>query len=370
MADQSKAWICCVCGHIHYGDTPPECCVLCGAGPDLFEPYQESQAEVPEVVTQWRCLICDYVAEGSEPPEVCPVCGAPADQFEVYHAEAPAAAATEGNTQTYVIVGAGIAGLSAVEAISKSSANAKIVVLSKEDELPYYRLNLTRYLAGEIQAEHLPLHPESWYNEQGIDLRLGVELCSVDREQKTVTLRDGDTLNYDKLILAMGSHPFVPPIPGANRENVTVLRTKQDADHILAQAGPEARIVVLGGGLLGLEAAGALVDKAASVTVLEGFGWLLPRQLTQNAAQPVENHVRGLGIQLRLGARVKELVGDERVHGVLLDDDELIPADLVILSTGVRPNSYVARLVELEVHGGIVVNNHMQTSDPDIYACR
>jgi nitrite reductase (NADH) large subunit len=368
MTSLPKAWICTVCGYIHTGDEAPECCVLCGAGKDLFEPYEESAPAVPDVASQWRCLLCDYVADGQEPPEVCPVCGATADQFEAYHAETVESVVSDNKAQTFVIVGAGIAGISAAESIRKASPDADIIVLSKESELPYYRLNLTRYLAGEIGAEQLPLHPEPWYKEQGITLMLSAELCSVDVDQQCLKLRAGETLSYDKLILAMGSHPFVPPVPGANRENVTVLRTKQDTEYILKHAPSDARVVVIGGGLLGLEAAGALVGKVASVALLEGYGWLLPRQLTKAAALPLETHVRSLGIELYQKAKVKEIVGDERARGVLLESGELVPADLIIISTGVRANSYVARMAGLEVHHGIVVNNHLQTSAPNIYA--
>ena len=229
-------------------------------------------------------------------------------------------------------------------------------------------MNLTRYLAGEIGPEHLPLHAERWYEEQAIELKLCAELCTVDPDQHRLRLRGGEDLCYDKLILAMGSHPFVPPVPGANRENVTILRTRQDAEYILTQVQSDTRVVVIGGGLLGLEAAGALIDKAASVAVLEGYGWLLPRQLSQTAAAPMEQHVRSLGIDLHQKVKVKEIVGDERARGVRLEDGTEVRADLVIISTGVRPNSYVARLAGLEVHSGIVVNNHLQTSAPDIYA--
>lgn len=368
MAAQPKAWICTVCGHIHTGDTPPACCVLCGAGSDLFEPYVEPQSAVPETVSQWRCLLCDYVADGDEPPEVCPVCGAPADQFEAYQPDAVPAIPDTHDTETFVVVGAGIAGISAAQTIRKASSDARIIVLSKEMHLPYYRLNLTRYLAGEITSNQLPLHDQSWYDSNRIELKLGAELCTVDVQAKSLKLRNGDTLSYDKLILAMGSHPFVPPVPGVNRENVTVVRTLQDTEQVLAQVRPETRVVVIGGGLLGLEAAGALANKVASVSVMEGFGWLLPRQLNQAAAEHLQTYVQGLGITLHLNVKVKEIVGDERARAVVLESGEEVPADLVILSTGVRSNSYVARLAGLEVHHGIVVNNHLQTSEPDIYA--
>ncbi|MCP4456105.1 MAG: FAD-dependent oxidoreductase [Planctomycetes bacterium] len=224
MAGESRAWICTVCGYIHTGNEPPESCVPCGAGKELFESYEESPPTVPEGMSQWRCLLCDYVADGDELPEVCPICGATADQFEAFHAEVVEAVSSGDTAQTFVVVGAGIAGISAAESIRKVSSDARIVVLSKEAEQPYYRLNLTRYLAGEIGADQLPLHPEAWYQEQGIEVRLSTEVCTVDVDQRSLALRSGETPSYDKLILAIGSHPFVPPVPGANRENVSRIR--------------------------------------------------------------------------------------------------------------------------------------------------
>jgi nitrite reductase (NADH) large subunit len=166
----------------------------------------------------------------------------------------------------------------------------------------------------------------------------------------------------------MGSHPFVPPIAGANRENVTVLRTREDADFILERSRDGARCAVIGGGLLGLETAGALSRQGAEVTVLEGFGWLLPRQLNQKAGEILEKHLSETGVRFRTGVRVKEFVGDELVRGVQLEEGESIDADLVVVSAGVRPNSYLARIAGLKVATGVVVDDHLQSSHPDVLA--
>jgi len=364
----SQTWICSVCGYVHHGAEPPDYCPVCGATKDMFEPYTEApKAQAAAAPMQWRCLNCGYIHEGAEPPAYCPVCGATADRFEPYTPAAPVSHPT-GVAQKIVIIGAGIAGLAAAEAIRKSAPQDEILLISKEPDLPYYRLNLTRYLAGEVTAEQLVLHPETWYQEQQITLQRQTELRTINLAQKQLTLSDGNQATYDKLILTVGSHPFVPPLPGVNREQVMALCTKTDADAILAAAQAGAKCVCIGGGLLGLETAGALARRGVDVTLLEGHGWLLPRQLNQHAGDLLERYVIAQGITLRKHAQTQELVGDERVRGVLLKDGATLPADLVVITTGVRSNSYLARLAGLEVNQGVVVNNHLQTSHPDVFA--
>lgn len=326
MRDQPvKAWICTICGYIHYGDTPPAECPVCGADATMFEPYKIEEAQA-----------------------------------------APVPAAEK--AATVIIVGAGIAGVSAAEAVRKISADARIVLLSDESELPYYRLNLTRYLDGELKANDLPLHPLHWYEENRIDLRLDTSVIALDPGKKSITTEKGDTLVYDRLILANGAHSFKPPIPGAEQKNVYTLRTHPDADLILAAAQPGMNCVCIGGGILGLETAGALNHRGARVTVIEALQWLMPRQLNRKAAANFENRVRRMGIELITGVKIKELAGDGQVSGVLLEDGALHPADLVVISAGVRSNTDLARKSGLTVNQGIVVDDRMQTSDPNIYA--
>ena len=369
MSDaQSTSWICTVCGYIHYGPEPPDCCPVCGSTKDYFELHaQVSPSQEPASPTRWRCLNCGYVHFGASPPARCPVCGAAADRFEPLAIKA-SAGTQPGLRGKVVVVGAGIAGVSAAEAVRQASSEAEIILLSKEPCLPYYRLNLTRYLAGEVGPDQLDLHPASWYEAHGIQSTHDVEVRAIDLEDRTLTLRDGVEHSYDKLILSAGAHPFVPPFPGANRENVTVLRTRAHADAILATCQPGLRCVCIGGGLLGLETAGALAQRGVKVTILEGHGWLLPRQLNQKAGELLEGYVTSLGISIRRQARAQELLGDERVRGALLQDDSTIPADLVVIATGVRSNSYLARIAGLDVNRGVIVDNTLRTSHPDVFA--
>jgi nitrite reductase (NADH) large subunit len=361
------AWLCTVCGYVHQGPEPPDVCPVCGADKALFEPYQQAEPAAVKTAEQSRCLNCKYVHDGPAPPAFCPVCGATYDRFEPYLREAAAGPHADLRDKI-VIVGAGIAGVSAAEAAAGLSPRAEIVLISKESHLPYYRLNLTRYLAGEVEAAELELHPRNWYEERNIDLLLETELLAIDPEGKELDLSGGETLGYDKLILTVGSHPFVPSLPGVNREKVTVLRTREHAEEILETCKEGSRCVCIGGGLLGLETAGALSRRGAEVTLLEGHGWLLPRQLNRRAGERLEAFVAGSGIKLLRGVRVEELVGDEQVRGLLLDDGETIPADMVIITTGVRSNSYLARLADIKVNRGVIVDSNLTASRPDIFA--
>jgi nitrite reductase (NADH) large subunit len=175
-------------------------------------------------------------------------------------------------------------------------------------------------------------------------------------------------LPFDKLLLAAGAHPFIPPFPGADREGVTGLRTVEDARAILAACRAGAKCVCIGGGLLGLETAGGLARQGADVTLLEGYGWLLPRQLNQRAGEILSGYVSATGIKLRTKAVTREIVGNERVRGVLLEDGSTVPADLVVIATGIRSNSHLARRAGLEVNQGVVVDSLLATSHPDVFA--
>jgi len=368
MAGTDAAWRCTVCAYIHRGPQPPDVCPVCGAPRDAFEQRVEQvRRPARPRVTKWRCLICSYVHTGSEPPDQCPVCGAHRDRFEPIGGEAEKVREAA-RPKKVVIVGAGIAGVSAAESLRASSPSAEITLVSKESHLPYYRLNLTRFVAGEIGQEQLPIHPENWYAENGIRLMLGREATSLDLQGRTVACSGGESLRYDKLLLAAGAHPFVPPIPGAYRDGVVRLRTIEDARLLLDQISPGKVCLAIGGGVLGLETAAGLARRGADVTLLEGYGWLMPRQLNEPAGDLLAEFVAGQGVALRTNAQVEEILGDERVRAVRLKDGGVYSADLVVITTGIRPNSYLARMAGLEVAQGVVVDDSLATSDPDVFA--
>ena len=339
MPGTNQAWCCGVCGYVHRGAEPPDVCPVCGAPRELFELRADSPSSTAKpAVSQWRCLICGYLHAGSEPPAECPACGARSDCFEPVSEAAEAVVAT-GQPIRVVIIGAGIAGVTAAESLRAASPTTEITILSLESELPYYRLNLTRYLAGEIGENDLPIHSANWYEEQRIRLMLGAEASAIRVEDHLVELHNGEKLPFDKLLLATGSHPFMPPIPGAELDGVTSLRTAKDARAILAACSNSIKCVCIGGGLLGLETAGALARRGVDVTLLEGHGWLLPRQLNQRAGEILNAYVASTGIKLCTKANTREIVGSGHVQSVRLEDGSTIAADLVVIATGVRPNS-------------------------------
>jgi len=368
MSDAPEnAWRCSVCGYVHRGVEPPEWCPVCGSPSSEYEAYTEPPVTPKATVHRERCLNCSYMHMGSEPPEICPICASSADCFEPVD-ERDEIVEAGGRVAKVVVVGAGIAGVSAVESLRRAAPNADITLISKEHHLPYYRLNLTRYLAGEIGEHDLPIHPQSWYDEEKIELLSGMEIDNLSLKDREVELLDGSKVAYEKLILTIGAHPFIPPFPGAHMEGVNSLRTVEDAKSILEASQSGKTCVCIGGGLLGIETAGALARNGTDVTLLEGHEWLMPRQLNRKAAELLAEHVAATGIKLQTEARTKEIVGDERVAGVLLEDGNTIPAEVVIIATGIRPNSYLARRAGLNVNKGVIVDNLLTTSHPDVFA--
>lgn len=309
----------------------------------------------------WRCVVCGYIHHGDAPPDECPVCGAGRDSFEPVQEKAPVAAPAEG-TARIVVIGGGIAAVSAVEAARRTSVDVKITMFSREPELPYYRLNLTRFLAGEIDEGELSIHPAAWYTERKIDVLTGAEAVSI--RQKQIEIQGGKTTPFDKLIFATGAHAFLPPVPGSNQKKIITLRTIEDARGLVKALKPGMKCVCIGGGILGLETAGALARRGAAVALLEGHAYLMPRQLSSRAGEIMKEFIEGIGIRLKTNARIKEITG----AGVLLENGETLPADQVIFTTGVRSNTHLARQAGLAVNNGIVVDNHLQSTNPDIFA--
>lgn len=366
FVNATNVWKCEVCGYIHEGPTPPDKCPVCGVGPELFSPLESpAPSRDSKPTSRWRCTICDYEHDGPEPPDACPVCDAGPEHFEALPDEERQAAAPA--ERSVVIVGAGIAGLTAAEKARATCGKCGITLINKEPGLPYYRLNLTRFLAGEVDEAQLIMQRETWFERHGIDL-VEAEVGAIDPAARRLTLDTGKTMDYDSLILANGSHAFVPPFSGVRRAGVHVFRTLADGLKIVDVAKPGSECVCIGGGLLGLETAGALRKKGVKVSIVEGFNWLLPRQLPEIAGTMLIRYIESLGIGVYAGAVVKELTGDESVRGVMLQDGRELRADFVVISTGVRSNSYLARRCGLTVANGVVVDDRMRTSHPDIYA--
>jgi 3-phenylpropionate/trans-cinnamate dioxygenase ferredoxin reductase component len=270
----------------------------------------------------------------------------------------------------YVIVGASLAGAKAAESLRQEGFDGPVVLIGDETERPYERPPLSKdYLLGKAERESIYVHPESWYAEHDVDLRLGTRVTGIDPAAHEVTLAEGNRLGYGRLLLATGSSPRRLPVPGADADGVLYLRRVADSDKIKAAFQTAARIAVIGAGWIGLETAAAARAAGVEVTILEAAGLPLLRVLGSEAAQVFADLHREQGVDLRFGVQVSELAGSGgRVRGVRLADGSQVEADTVIVGVGITPNTQLAEAAGLAVSNGVVVDARLRSSDPDIYA--
>ena len=269
----------------------------------------------------------------------------------------------------FLIAGGWAAGTAAAAHLRRLDPSAAISIVDAEP-VPYYsRPDLIDYVAGRKSRDQLFVHDTSWYGDNRISLTSGHVVTQIHPVEHTCTLDDGSVLSYDRLLLANGSSPFVPPLPGTSQSNVFALRTLVDAEALLLRIAPGSNAVIVGGGVLGLEVARALTERGMTASVLEFAGRLLPNQLDETAATMLREYLRSLGITAMLGVESQEVVsGDLGAAGILLKDGRRVPGTFVLFSTGVRPNTSVARAAGIAVGRGIQVDDSMQTSAADIFA--
>lgn len=266
----------------------------------------------------------------------------------------------------YFILGGGVAALSAAKAIRENDPNGLIVMLTEEDALPYSRIMLTKQLMKAVSAADLTLEPAAWYDAPGRDIipLTGRRVKAIDTERKTVSLEDGLVFPYDKLVYALGARCFIPPFEGSNSNKVVAIRTAEDASRVRELAATATNAVVIGGGVLGLEAAWALHQAGIAVSVVEFAPRLMPRQLDEWESARVAQAIEASGTKLYLSASVAKYDGST----LTLQDGRIIPADMVIVSAGVRANAEIAAAAGIRVERKVIVDERMQTSAPDVYA--
>lgn len=269
----------------------------------------------------------------------------------------------------FVIVGQGVAGVNAARGLAQvRSDHDEIHIYTDEKYLYYPRPRLPAFLAGEITLDELILYPAEWYEKRGIQVHLGEAVAEVNPQSKHITLAGGRQVAYDRLLLSNGSRPNVPPIKGADKKGVFTLRTVANALEIQAFARTIEHAVVIGGGLLGLEAARAVSALGPKVTVVEFFERLLPRQLDLEGAQMLQREMERFGLTIVTGAVTEEILGSGEVRGIRLKDGREIPGELVIISAGIRPNTELAAAAGIQVNRGVVVDSAMRTSAADVWA--
>jgi nitrite reductase (NADH) large subunit len=274
--------------------------------------------------------------------------------------------------QRLVVVGNGMAGIRAVEELLKMAPDLyDVTVFGAEPHPNYNRILLSPVLAGEQTLQQIILNPLSWYVENGITLHTGKKVARVDRVKRLVIAEDGTEAAYDRLLLATGSNPFILPVPGKELQGVITYRDIADTEAMIDAAKSYKKAVVIGGGLLGLEAANGLKLRGMNVTVVHIMPWLMERQLDDTAGQLLQRSLEARGITFEIGANTEALIADKdgRVMCVRFKDGREIPADLVVMAAGIRPNTTLAESMGLHCNRGIVVSDTMQTmTDPRVYA--
>ena len=269
-----------------------------------------------------------------------------------------------------VMVGNGMAGVRTLEELLKIAPDQyDIAVFGAEPHANYNRILLSPVLAGEMTLKEIMLNDVDWYAQNGIRLHLGRKVVKIDRAGRKVVAEDGTEESYDRLLLATGSNPFILPVPGTGLRGVITYRDIADTEAMIEASVHSRNAVVIGGGLLGLEAANGLKLRGMDVTVVHLMPWLMERQLDRTAARMLQRSLEQKGLKFLLEKQTAEITGSEgRVSSLRFKDGEEIPADLVVMAVGIRPNIELAKSAGLHCDRGIVVSDTMQTHDPRIYA--
>ncbi len=266
-----------------------------------------------------------------------------------------------------LILGSSAAGLACAEALRQKS-DAEITIIGKESYKPYYRPALSHMILSNDLPSRFYLKPDSYYKDNNIKLVLDTEVTAIDRQNKKIYTNTGQEILYTKLVIALGSSNFVPPLQGVDKKGVFNLKYYSDLLKLNEYATNKQNITIIGGGLLGIEAAWAFKKAGKSVTIVEFLDRLMANQLSPAASALVEKEIEASGIRVMTGKSVKQILGDDELMAVLLESGEEVPTDILFYSIGVRPNISIAKAAGLTVEKGIVVNDKMQTSDNDIYA--
>jgi len=272
-------------------------------------------------------------------------------------------------SEPLVVIGNGMAAARFADELSKRALGRyAIAVVGEEPRLAYNRVLLSSVLAGEVASSEIELKPQGWWRDRGITLRYGCRATAIDTDARSVMLADGESLAFSKLVFATGSQPIRPALPGMALPGVITFRDINDIWSIWHRAGSGDRVVVIGGGLLGLEAAYGLAKAGARVTVLHLMDRLMERQLDRQAARMLQRAVEAMGIEVILNADTAEISGTSRVEGVTLKDGRTIEADAVVVAIGIRPSADLARAAGIAVKRGIVIDDALETNVAGIHA--
>jgi nitrite reductase (NADH) large subunit len=278
----------------------------------------------------------------------------------------------------YIIVGNGVAGVTAARSVVQADPAAEVQIFGAEPHPYYQRPRLCEFIAGQIEKDSLYFRLPEWYTARGIQVHLGAHVTAIDTVEHRLTLADGSSANYDRLLLATGARPFVPPFAGADKaygersrtSGVFTLRSLDDAQAIKKQAksGVSKAVVVIGGGLLGLETAWALRTYDLEVTIIEFAPHLLARQLDAEGAHILQSFLEAQGLHVLTDVATEAVLGNERATGIQLEDGRVVDGELVLISAGIRSRVELAREAGLEVNRGVLVDEQLRASAADVYA--
>jgi nitrite reductase (NADH) large subunit len=267
-----------------------------------------------------------------------------------------------------VIIGSGIAGVTAARTVRERAPDTQISIFTDENHWYYPKPKLYEVLSGEAEYREIYAFNRYWYEERRITVHFKRKVLGIEPLRKEIYLEDGSHINYDRLLLANGASPFIPPIHGVEKNGVFTLRSLNDALNIQKYAKTTRMSIVIGGGLLGLEMAICLRKLGLQVDIAELFPRLLPRQLDQEGASLLKDRIEARGINVMLGVKTEEILGNKSVSGILLDNGKVSSGNLVLISAGVRSNTLLAASAGIKVDKGVIVDKFLQTSSNDVYA--
>ncbi len=313
----------------------------------------------------WRCKICGYIHWGEEPSTNCSVCGADSQNFgrmENFSSD------KDSKLKKVLIIGNGAAGMEAARRIREKNKTVEINIFTEEPYHFYSRIHLSTFIGDNSSAKDITIYPTSWYKENNIQVFLNKTITKLNPTTKSVIDETGKRYGYDKLIIATGAHPFVPPIKGVELPGVFTLRNLEDALRIKNFMKNCKDAVIIGGGILGVEAASSLNKSGLNVTIVELENNIMQQQLDQEGSVALQKILEKRGIKFCTSSRVRAFGGKTELKSIIVNENEDIVAQMAIISAGISPNISLAKDAGILMNRGIVVNKNMQTNFADIYA--
>lgn len=320
-----------------------------------------------EIIFEWKCTVCGEIIRSNEVPSICPVCGVSSDYF--IKLEKSEVSFQSAKHERFIVIGASAAGMAAIEEIRKRNKVCEIILISKEPVYGYYRPQLSKVLAKDINYNTIFIKDYDWFASNRIEVMLDKHVIEINTKDKSIILNNGLIKEYDKLIIATGAECFMPPIAGNDKIGAFTLRYLRDANNIREYAKSVKTATVVGGGVLGLETAWELKKLGLDVIVVELANRIFPRQLDESSAKIFENIILQTGVKLIMDDSVIEILGEDKVSGLKLKSGKEIETELVVVSAGVRANSKIAQDAGIQINRAIVVDEKMRTNINDIYAC-